>query len=218
MLNKNKTMQQSYKILLGLIICSYCFHANAQSFEKEDKIIEAGFGLGIYDTQLKQKSTGIKENDKAGAWVFPLSFEYAYHKRLAIGMGYKYSSFITNNDSTFNNEQMHGHDIVLKPTFHIIKSKVVDMYIGALAGLSWVNYQVNDLFQSSVKGNGTILAFTFGTRFYVSKKIALSINYAYNNYHYNDLTVSNILGYKDYFDLNLSRGNVGIGLSYKFKK
>jgi opacity protein-like surface antigen len=188
----------------------------AQSFVKNDKIIEAGFGLGIYDTHIYQKSSNTNENSKAAAWVFPLSIEYAVGNRLAIGVGYKYSNFITGNDSVQTNEQMNGNDIILKPTFHIIKSKRVNMYVGALAGLVWVNYQVNDLQKAYVKGDGTILALVFGTRFYITKNIGLSLNYCFNNYNFVDLTLANNQGYSDKLDLTLKRGNVGLGLVFKF--
>jgi opacity protein-like surface antigen len=188
----------------------------AQSFVKNDKIIEAGFGLGIYDTYIYQKSSNTNENSRAAAWVFPLSIEYAVGNRLAIGVGYKYSNFITGNDSVQTNEQMSGNDIILKPTFHVIKSKRVNMYVGALAGLVWVNYQVNDLQKAYVKGDGTNLALVFGTRFYITKNIGLSLNYCYNNYNFVDLTLANNQGYSDKLDLTLKRGNVGLGLVFKF--
>ncbi len=200
--------------LASALLMSECILA--QSFVKNDKIIEAGFGLGIYDTHIYQKSSNTSENSRAAAWVFPLSIEYALSKRLAIGAGYKYSNFITGNDSVQTNEQMSGNDIVLKPTFHIIKSKRVNMYIGALAGLTWVNYQVNDIQKAYVKGDGTILAFVFGTRFYITKNIGLSLNYCYNNYNFVDLTLANNQGYSDKLDLTLKRGNVGLGLVFKF--
>jgi opacity protein-like surface antigen len=211
-------MKIFFKITIFSINLFIASKLSAQSFVKDDRIIEAGFGLGIYDTKIYQKSNNNKEENRAAAWVFPLSFEYAYHKRLAIGMGYKYSSFITGNDSVNKNENMNGHDIVLKPTFHIIKSKTVNMYVGALAGIAWVNYQVNDAQKASAKGSGSILAFIFGTRFYVSKKIALCLNYSFNSYNFDALTVSNNQGYYDQLDLKLNRGNVGLGLAYKFKK
>jgi opacity protein-like surface antigen len=187
-------------------------YSKAQSFKKDDKLIEAGFGLGIYDTKINNK-----KEDKAAAWVLPVSFEYAYHKRLAVGIAYKYSSFITGNDSINKNENMNGHDLVVKPTFHFVTSKTIDMYVGALAGIARINYQVNDIEQSAVKGNGAIVALIFGTRFYVSKKMSISLNYAFNSYSFKNLTVSNNQGYSDQLDLNLLRGNVAIGFSYKFK-
>ena len=90
------------------------------------------------------------------------------------------------------------------------------MYIGALAGLAWFNFQVNDTNQSFAKGNGSLLAFVFGTRLYVTKNIGLSLNYIYNNYNFVDLTLSNNQGYIDNLDLSLKRGNVGLGLVFKF--
>lgn len=208
------------KSILKLSILLHALFLNtplsAQSFVKNDKIIEAGFGLGIYDTRISQRNNTYNNNDKAAAWVFPFSFEYAVGNRLAIGLGYKYSSFITGNDSINTNEKMSGNDFVLKPTFHIIKSKRINMYIGALAGLAWVNYQVNDLQQAYVKGDGTFLAFIFGTRFYLSKNIGLSLNYSFNSYNFVDLTIANNQGYSDKLDLTLNRGNVGLGLAFKF--
>jgi opacity protein-like surface antigen len=187
----------------------------AQSFAKNDKIIEAGFGLGIYDTHIYNKTTKINENSRAAAWVFPVSFEYAFRKRLAIGVAYKYSNFITSNDSVQSNAQMSGNDIALKPTFHIIKSKRLNVYIGALAGLAWVNYQLNDSEKAYVKGNGTILAYVFGTRFYITKNVGLGLNYLFNNYNFVDLTLANNQAFTDKLNLTLKRGNVNLGLVVK---
>ena len=92
------------------------------------------------------------------------------------------------------------------------------MYVGILGGIAWLNYQVNDAQKAAVKGYGSIFAFIFGTRFYVSKKIALSLNYSFNSYNFAALSISNNQGYRDQLGLKLTRGNVGLGLSYKFKK
>jgi opacity protein-like surface antigen len=210
-------MKIPFKItsFLYIFICSNNIYA--QSFSKNDKIIEAGFGLGIYDSKIYQKSTNNSETNKAAAWVYPFSVEYAVANRLAIGVGYKYSSFIMGNEDTVNtNAKVSGNDIVLKPTFHLLKTKRINMYVGALAGLAWFNFQVNDTNQSFAKGNGSLLAFVFGTRLYVTKNIGLSLNYIYNNYNFVDLTLSNNQGYIDNLDLSLKRGNVGLGLVFKF--
>ena len=192
-------------------------NSNAQSFQKKDKIFEAGFGLGIYDTYLYQKSTGNSESNKAAAWVFPVSIEYAVGNRLGIGLAYKHSNFIIGKDDTVNtNAKINGNDLVLKPTFHLLKTKRINLYIGALAGLSWFNYQVNDINQSYAKGDGTLLAFVLGTRLYVTKNIGLSLNYTYNNYNFVDLTIANNLSAIEKLDLRLKRGNVGLGLVFKF--
>lgn len=189
----------------------------AQSFNKNDKIIEAGFGLGIYDTEIYQKSNGTNERDKAAAWVFPVSVEYAAGNRLGIGLAYKYSNFIIGKeDSVNNNASVKGSDIMLKPTFHLIKSKRVNLYVGALAGLAWFNFQVNDAVKSSLKGDGTNIAFITGCRFYFSKNVALSINYAFNNYNFADILLSNNAGFSEKVDLSLKRGNVNAGLVYRF--
>ena len=153
-------MKIPFKItsFLYIFICSNNIYA--QSFSKNDKIIEAGFGLGIYDSKIYQKSTNNSETNKAAAWVYPFSVEYAVANRLAIGVGYKYSSFIMGNEDTVNtNAKVSGNDIVLKPTFHLLKTKRINMYVGALAGLAWFNFQVNDTNQSFAKGNGSLLAF-----------------------------------------------------------
>jgi hypothetical protein len=209
------------KINIKIALISWCAmlqnYTVAQSFEKNDKIIEAGFGLGIYDTKIYQKSNKTSETSKAAAWVFPLSIEYAVANRLAIGIGYKYSNYIIGNEDTANtNAKINGNDIILKPTFHLIKSKRINIYVGALAGMAWFNYQVNDKDQSFAKGNGTLLAFVFGTRLYVAKNIGLSLNYTFNNYNFVDLTLANNNGYSDKLDLTLKRGNVGLGLVFKF--
>jgi opacity protein-like surface antigen len=210
-------MKVKLNFLVIFLIGISSLNSKAQSFMKKDKIIEVGFGLGIYDTEIYQKSTGNKEENKAAAWVFPVSFEYAVGNRLGIGLSYKYSNFIIGKEDTVNSSaKIKGNDWVLKPTFHLIKAKKINIYIGALAGLAWFNYQVNDKDQSSAKGDGTLLAFIFGSRFYVSKNVALSLNYTFNNYNFVDLKLSNNSGYSDNLDLSLKRGNVGLGLVFKF--
>jgi hypothetical protein len=91
------------------------------------------------------------------------------------------------------------------------------MYIGALAGISWFNFDVNDEKESFAKGNGTLIALFFGTRFYFSKRIGITINYTFNNYNFVDVALGNNLGYSDKLDLSLSRGNLNLGLAFKFK-
>ena len=216
--NKQHFMKKQLNIILLIIGVAFVTSTQtiAQSLKKNDKIIEAGFGLGIYNTRIYQKVTNFSETSKAAAWVFPISLEYAVANRLAIGIGYKYSSFITGNDSVNTNEEMNGNDIILKPTFHLLKMKRLNMYVGALAGIAWVNYQVNDINKSFVKGNGTILAFVFGTRLYITRNIGLCLNYTFNNYNFVDLTLANNQGYNDKLDLSLKKGNVGLGLAVKF--
>lgn len=214
MRNKLRKIIFLWSIALSPFIMK-CTHA--QSFQKKDKIIEAGFGLGIYDTHLYQPSTGNSENNKAAAWVFPVSVEYAIGNRLGIGLAYKYSNFIIGKEDTVNaNAKINGNDIVLKPTFHLLKTKRINLYVGALAGLSWFNFQVNDINQSYAKGDGTVLAFILGTRLYVTKNIGLCLNYTYNNYNFVDLTIANNLNNSEKLDLTLKRGNVGLGLVFKF--
>jgi hypothetical protein len=117
-------MKIPFKITSFLYLFIFSNHIFAQSFSKNDKIIEAGIGLGIYDTKIYQKSTNNSETNKAAAWVYPFSVEYAVANRLAIGVGYKYSSFIMGNEDTVNtNAKVSGNDIVLKPTFHLLKTK-----------------------------------------------------------------------------------------------
>lgn len=199
-------------------ITIYTHTAEAQSFLKKDKIIEVGMGLGIYDTKIVQKSNLTSETSKAAAWIYPISFEYAATKRLGIGLAYKYSNFIISKDDTVNtNADIFGNDVVLKPTFHFIKKKRVNMYIGALAGISWFNFDVNDEKESFAKGNGTLIALFFGTRFYFTKRIGITINYTFNNYNFVDVALGNNLGYSDKLDLSLSRGNLNLGLAFKFK-
>jgi len=207
------------RILISMLLFLFTVNLqlNAASFTKNDKIIEAGFGLGIYDISTYQKSMNIRENDKAAAWVYPFSFEYGIANRLAIGLGYKYSNFILGNEDSLNtNRKVKGNDLVFKPTLHLIKRKRINVYLGALAGLSWFNFQVNDNLQSYAKGDGTLLALILGTRFYFSKNIGLSLHYTFNNYKFVDLTLANNVGNTDKLDLTLKRGNVGLGLVLKF--
>lgn len=45
-----------------------------------------------------------------------------------------------NEDTVNTNAKVSGNDIVLKPTFHLLKTKRINMYVGALAGLAWFNF------------------------------------------------------------------------------
>ena len=203
--------------LIAIILLLTTNYLQAQTFVKKDIILEAGAGLGIYDTHVIQKSNNTNEKSRAATWVFPVSLEYAVSKRLGIGVAYKFSNFITGkNDTTITNSTIRAHDIALKPSFHIFRKKRLDVYVGGLFGLSLFNYQVNDNLKSSAKGEGTIIALFLGSRLYVSDHFGFTFNYTFNRYNYFNLKLANNIGQTDNLDLDLKRGNVNIGLAYRF--
>ncbi|HEY6159725.1 MAG TPA: hypothetical protein VI112_00840 [Bacteroidia bacterium] len=180
----------------------------------------AGAGLGIYhtyNTDLTNNTPSVK--DTAGAWVFPLMVEYfpAFNGSLAgkfgIGGGFKYSNYIEGKDSSALG--VNGFDLQIKPAFHFLNKKKIDMSVHALAGATYISYKSNDLDDVKGSGFGALFGGGLNMRIYFTDIFGMYIDYTYHSFTYNDIRISNTNG--DHLDVKVkfNGGNVGLGLVFR---
>lgn len=117
-------------IILVFIICS-TFVVNAQSFKKNDLLIDFGAGFGgSWFTEIEAKP------------IFNISVENGIVKMsnfISLGIGVFGSSF-----SYYNGEDEYSLSIIaVKPIFHFafFNSKTFDFYAGSLVGMAYYQEQ-----------------------------------------------------------------------------
>ena len=180
----------------------------------------AGAGLGIYhtyNTDITNNTPTVK--DTAGAWVFPLMVEYfpafsgSLAGKLGIGGGFKYSNYIEGNDSSALG--VNGFDLQVKPAFHFLNRKRIDLSVHALAGATYISYRSNDINDVKGTGFGALFGGGLNARIYFTDVFGMYIDYTYHSFTYNDIHISNSGG--DHLDVKVkfNGGNVGLGLVFR---
>lgn len=206
------------KTILFALFLTASLSSFAQSFEKGSLVGEVGTGLGIYHTEIKDKQVNITEKDTSGGWLFPVMVEYGVLDMVGVAGGIKYTNYIEGNDSVNSSLGVNGFDVVIRPAFHFVRSKRVDMYAGFTAGLAYLQYKANDANDTRATGFGPTFAGNLGVRFYFSDVIGMYIAYGFNTYHYpNFKFTSNTTTTDIIYDYKGKGGNYGLGLVFKIK-
>lgn len=213
------------KIISLVLFSAIIIAASAQCFEKGSKVIGLGSGLGIYKTVWEDKTNSniTDDNDGAGAFVFPLTFEYGLLNWLGAGARLGYNNYIEGNDSNNTNENARGIDFNGFVNLHFLRTNHVDMFMSGEFGYSDFKYTA-DVTSSGVtnsamaKASGTGYSVGLNTRFYFGKNPHFGINlrFAFEGFNYENGEITDSQGSAPYkFGLK-GNGNVfGIGLQYK---
>ena len=183
-------------------------HSFSQSFEKGNKIFDVDFGLGIYNTTVKQNPGKTYPNPKdtttkskvASTLIAP-SMEWAVGNRISIGASLAYSHYLSNKDSvTGYKPTASGLDGNFFFNFHFVKSKRVDFFGGLKLGIGGFRLVLNDGTSNVYGSMGRASDLHFAARFYVSDRIGIIASLAFPRYKFkkfgNTLDDTYTLGFK----------------------
>ncbi len=102
-----------------IILAGYFCSGNilAQSFEKGDKIINAGIKISIYKVANPDKEED--DEDVAASYTIPISFEYALTNKIGVGAEIGFCNYFIGKDTiTGTIATANSLDILLFGNFH----------------------------------------------------------------------------------------------------
>ena len=224
-----------FKCLFILPLLAINFNAFSQSFEKGKIVIEGGAGIAVYNTFFSHtyklpngKDTTESSEDLTAASVFPLFVEYGITDRIGLGGGLRYNWYI--RDSAQKNGTVVAFDIAVRPTFHLVKTKHIDLFAAGTLGYSHFAWKWSDTYvdygslppitkteTSTLIGSGVQYGLSLESRFYFTKSIGIYLSYSFNGYNYPKLVHTDIPFtdlYPDY-KLKLNGSTYGIGIMVK---
>lgn len=201
------------------VLFATCFSllADAQVIDKNDIIIQAGGGLGIYHYQFTDVTNGVvNERDTTGAWSFPIDVEYGVNRWFGAGLAFTFNNYIEGDSA--QNEKATGIDIGLTSNFHIpwnLKKFDLSGHIGY--AYSNFKYVVNDASGGVAKSGGSVLFFGVNPRLYFRADGHLGISgwYRYSIYKYPNGTITDNAGNKSEFKIDGPGNSFGLGLIFK---
>ena len=217
------------KIIL-LVLAVFCFqllNIKAQAFEKGNINLDIGFGFGAYKSVSEYTTPEIviftivippqtiKNEDGAGSFMMPLTFEYGLSDKIGLGAQLGFSNyFINNEDSTETVESVKSVEFAIVFNYHLSQSDKNDLFIGVALGGSSVNWK--DLDGTELTGSGSIFKLYLADRIFFSDNIGMLFNIGYTAYNYTGLSSSNNNASIDRLKWRLGGLNIGTGLAIKF--
>jgi len=222
-------MKKITLILAGMALFVNTTKAQDKSFQKGNISVDLGVGVAIYGTKLYSETTSgnitYKDDttDRAGAVIFPLTFEYAVSNWLGVGARFAYSNYFEEKDSISGEKsRVRGIDAGVLFNFHFVKTKRFDLPIGFFVGYSNFNIQFNDPTNQVGKDDGFNYGFMLTPRIYFGDHIGIFFNagylaYTYPNIQFSNNTDPNMNDNNDWkFKIKGSGANFGAGLVVKF--
>ena len=210
----------------ALIILLLSTNLNAQAFQKGNANLDVGFGFGAYKTvatytipgftifNIQFPPTTIVNEDGAGSFMMPITFEYGISNKIGLGAQFGFSNyFIDNEDSTETVESVKSFDFAVLINFHLSQSDKNDLFIGFALGGSKVNWK--DLSGLELTGSGGLFKLYLSDRLYFTDNIGILFNVGYTAYTYNEITSSNNANLTT-LKWKLGGLNIGTGLAVKF--
>ena len=205
------------KILVtALMLSSYT--GFSQSFEKGNKIIDAGIKISIYKINNPDDDDNNDDSDGAASYTIPIGFEYAINNRLGLGAEVGICNYFTGEDTiTGAIAEANSLDFLLKGNFHWVRGGRVDLYSGLGLGISSFKYQSNDSKDSKFNSNGTYVQVSLlNARFYVSKAIGLNLHFGIPYMNFSNGRIKDNLGCDYSFELIFAGVGIGTGISVRF--
>ncbi|MDB5257582.1 MAG: hypothetical protein JWM14_2277 [Chitinophagaceae bacterium] len=171
---------------IGLLLFALCLPASslyAQAFQKNDIIINAGIGLGLYGTHSEyvNTSTGERTNDDGGAasLIVPITAEYAISNKW--GAGLQMAPAFYANDST--NKKTSSFSLGVFGAYHFFTRDRIELY-GRL-GFGFASLQHREEKpdgEYSWRLGGAYIKPSFGMRTYISTHVGLFADLAFSAY------------------------------------
>jgi len=230
-------------LLLVLFSSSISFAQSDEAFEKNDFILNGGFGVGFgysyqnYTTEdFYYNYGGDNYNFQVHysvAGIFPVTAEYAISNKFGLGLAYQRGNYINSNShkSTNNNFGIFG-------AFHFMSRRRIELYTRVILGYSFLQYTEGDsdtdwgvYYDPSAsyipttnnsftfKAKGAYGKPSFGMRLYFSEHIGMFADIGVGIYSYKTSEVESDQGT---YDLNknfryvLINGELTTGLAVKF--
>jgi hypothetical protein len=190
----------------------------AQVIDRNDIIVQAGGGLGIYRYQFTDVTNNVSNpRDTSAAWVFPFQVEYGVNRWLGAGLAFTFNNFIE-GDSTNDNEKATVIDFGLAANLHIPWSlKHFDLSSSLGYGYSKFKYEIDEVNHPVAKAGGTVLVIGINPRLYFGKNAKFGITgwYHFTKHNYKKGTVTDDSNFEYKFRLDGPGNSFGFGLVYK---
>jgi|GEM_PF-2309933 len=192
--------------------------AFAQSFEKGNKVFDAGIKVSIYKITAPDDDDGNDDSDGAASYTIPIGFEYALTNRIGLGAEIGICNYFTGEDTiTGAIAEANSFDMLLKGNFHWVRGGRVDLYSGLGIGFSSFKYQSNDSKDSKFNAVGPYLHLNlFNARFYVSKAFALNLHFGVPYMNFSNGRIEDNLGSDYSYELKFVGVDIGTGLTFRF--
>ncbi len=190
----------------------------SQSFEKGNKVIEAGIKVSIYHVNNPDDTDNNDKNNGAASYTIPIGFEYAVSNRFGLGMEIGICNYFTGKDTvTGTIANANSFDVLLNGNYHWVRGGRVDLYSGIGLGLSSFKYESNDSKNSHFSSNGPYLRLSLlNARFYIAKHVALSLHAGVPYMNFNNGRIKDDLGTDYGYSLAFTGFDIGTGISIRF--
>jgi hypothetical protein len=205
------------KKLLCLFAVACSISVSAQLIDKNDIIISAGGGIGLYKYQFTDlTNNSVSPRDTSGAWVFPFQVEYGINRWLGAGLNFTYNNYIEGDSAT--NESARTIDFAPSVNLHVPWNlNKFDLTANIGYGYSNFRYNVNDSNGGVAKAGGTVFFFGVNPRLYFKTDGHLGIHawYRFVSYNYKKGEVTDNANNKYEFKLDGPGQTFGFGLFYR---
>lgn len=201
-------------IIFLMVSCGY---VNAQSFEKGNKVINAGIKISIYNINNSNEADD-GDDDKAASYTIPLGFEYAISNRLGAGIELGICNYFTGEDSvTRAIAEASSFDILLKGNFHWVRSGRAGLSSGIGLGFSNFNYKSNDNLDSEFNSAGFYFRLSLvDFKLYLGDRIGWNVFMGIPYMNFENGRISDNLGSDFSYPLSFSGFDIGTGLVVKW--
>jgi len=190
---------------------------NAQVIDRNDIIIQAGGGLGIFHYQFTDVTNNVVDDrDTSGAWAFPFQIEYGVNRWLGAGLAFTYNNFIEGDSSA--NEKATIIDIVPTASLHVPWGlKKFDLSASIGFGYSKFKYEIDEINHPVAKAGGTVLVIGVNPRLYFGESARFGITgwYHYTKHNFKEGTVTDDSNVEYKFKLEGPGNSFGLGLVFK---
>ncbi|MBK7967614.1 MAG: outer membrane beta-barrel protein [Bacteroidetes bacterium] len=211
---------KKYPVLLFLIVilATLAMNLNAQSFEKGNKIIDAGIKISIYNIDDPDDNDEDGEDDRAASYTIPIGFEYAISDRIGAGIEIGICNYFTEEDTiTRAIAKANSFDVLLKGNFHWVRKGKADLYSGLGLGFSSFKYESNDNLNSSYKATGPYIRISvLNARLYLADAFALGLHFGLPIMNFEDGKLTDDLGTDLNYRLRFSGWDLGASAAIRF--
>ena len=207
----------SSMILITAIVILFDSSVKAQSFEKNDKIVNAGIKISIYAVNGPDDDDEDGD-DAAASYTIPIGFEYALTNRIGAGMEIGFCNYFTGEDTiTGTIATASSFDLLFLGNYHWVRGGSIDLYSGIGIGFSSFEYESNDARESRFTSTGTYLKLNLmNARFYIGKHFAFSLHLGVPYMNFNNGRIDDNLGSDYSHPLTFTGVDLGTGLAFRF--
>jgi hypothetical protein len=210
-------------ILVSIVLLWFAaFRLSAQAFQKNDIVLNAGVGLGLYYTHSEyvNTSTGTHTNEegKAISFIIPITAEYAISNKW--GTGLQMAPAFYANDST--NKKTSSFSLGLFGAYHFFTRDRIELYGRLGFGFaSLLHREQKPEGEYSWRLGGAYIKPSFGLRTYISTHFGLFADLAWSVYgfsasEYKTPNGTIHLAEEDKLRLNAGGVELSTGVAFKF--